>query len=132
MRMLLHYGCVVDIRDRHDNITPIHVACARGFAICVQLLLESGASVNAVSNRSESPLHLACWAGHHPCALLLLENGALVNAVEQKVTGVFAVAKIVLFSSFSVSSVTTLFIRLLVEVTSPRLKRCYLSMLPLT
>jgi ankyrin repeat protein len=85
LRLLLRYGCDVNIRDRHDEITPLHIASARGFSICVQLLIENHADVNALSNRSECPLHVASWAGHYPCAILLLQSGALVNAKESKV-----------------------------------------------
>jgi ankyrin repeat protein len=45
------------------------------------LLIEIGASVNAVTNDNKTPLHLAYQRGYLETVELLIEKGASVNAV---------------------------------------------------
>jgi 26S proteasome non-ATPase regulatory subunit 10 len=47
-----------------------------------KLLLEAGASVNAVNDVGETSLHLAAEAGNAEMARMLLENGADASARE--------------------------------------------------
>lgn len=46
----------------------------------IELLLASGASVNAADRQGETPLHEAAARGFHAVAQVLLDNGAEVNA----------------------------------------------------
>ncbi|HBL98520.1 TPA: hypothetical protein DDZ86_02660 [Candidatus Dependentiae bacterium] len=56
--------------------TPLHYACAEGFAGIVELLIKKGASVNAIDMDGWTPLHYACVGGHVEVVKLLINNGA--------------------------------------------------------
>ncbi|KAJ7481648.1 ankyrin repeat-containing domain protein [Mycena latifolia] len=60
--------------------TALQVAAARGHAAVVQLLIESGADVNA-EGQVGSALQAASAMGHYSVAKLLVENGADVDPV---------------------------------------------------
>lgn len=45
---------------------------------CAQVLIDAGASVNAVDKNKNTPLHYAAGYGRKECVSLLLENGAAV------------------------------------------------------
>lgn len=45
---------------------------------CAQVLIDAGASVNAVDKNKNTPLHYAAGYGRNECVSLLLENGAAV------------------------------------------------------
>jgi ankyrin repeat protein len=61
--------------------TALHLAATYGKTYAVQMLIEKGASVNAVTTDNETPLHLASRLGNLETASLLIEKGASVNAV---------------------------------------------------
>jgi len=57
------------------------MACAKGDADCVQLLLASRAAVNAAeTTRRNTPLAMACSLGNSACAKLLISAGADIEA----------------------------------------------------
>jgi len=58
------------------NRTALHVAADRGRAAAVELLLSSGAEVDARDGKARTPLHLAAFRGHVNVARRLLEHGA--------------------------------------------------------
>jgi RNA polymerase sigma factor (sigma-70 family) len=61
--------------------TPLHEAAIRGEREIAALLLEHGADVNAVGQRSDlTPLHGAAWSGHRETADLLVAAGADLQA----------------------------------------------------
>jgi ankyrin repeat protein len=68
----------------YDGWTPLHLAAFFGHRDAVQLLLERGAAVHAVSRNSmgNTPLHAATAGRHSDVALLLLEHGASASAVD--------------------------------------------------
>ena len=66
-------------RDRW-GATALHHAAAKGSKDVVELLLATGADVNATSNDGSTPLHDAAARGHKDVAELLLARGADVNA----------------------------------------------------
>ena len=47
---------------------------------CIELLLTSGANVNAADHDNATPLHIAAVVGLHDVAVLLLANGSDVTA----------------------------------------------------
>ncbi len=63
-----------------DGDTPLHCAAAHGQRGVAELLLASGADVNAKDTWSRTPLHNAAIYGYKGVAELLLANGADVNA----------------------------------------------------
>jgi uncharacterized protein len=68
-----------------DGFTPLHLACFFGRPEAVELLLERGADLSAVSRNplGVTPLHSAAAAGQTRIVGLLLERGADANAREQ-------------------------------------------------
>jgi ankyrin repeat protein len=62
----------------YDGWTPLHLAAFFGQAGSVQLLIEEGADVHAVSHNAiaNTPLHAATAGRHTDAALLLLQHGA--------------------------------------------------------
>ena len=72
----------------NDGASPLHLACANGHVVIVDLLLEGGAEVNrAADQREATPLYMACQEGHADAARLLLERGA--NVEQGDVTPLF-------------------------------------------
>jgi uncharacterized protein len=68
-----------------DGFTALHFACFFGQPEAARLLIESGASVDAVAENPTKvmPLHSAASARNLEAASLLLEHGAPVNARQQ-------------------------------------------------
>ncbi len=56
-----------------DGWTPLHVACEKGHASVVRLLLERGADVNARDGKGRTALVLAGQQGHKDVVRLLVE-----------------------------------------------------------
>jgi ankyrin repeat protein len=66
-----------------DGNTPLHGAVLSGEPTVAAMLLDAGASIDALNKRGESPLSIACRAANWPLARFLLERGAkttLANA----------------------------------------------------
>jgi len=78
-------GAVAVINSRSsDGFTALHFACFFGQPDAARLLIEKGASVDAVSNNPMlMPLHSAASARNLEAARLLLEHGAPINARQQ-------------------------------------------------
>lgn len=61
--------------------TPLHEAASRGNPALVQLLLQSGAKVDAREKQNQgTPLHIACFHGNVEICRILLRAGANINA----------------------------------------------------
>ncbi len=61
--------------------TPLHFACAGGYEMIVQMLLDKDANVNAADTIGRLPLHVAVEHGQETVAKILLQNKAQVNAM---------------------------------------------------
>ncbi|KAM9789769.1 ankyrin repeat and SOCS box protein 10 [Neosynchiropus ocellatus] len=62
--------------------TPLHITAGRGFAECLQLLLQRGADVELAPD-GITALHEACESREPECSKLLLVHGANANAVTE-------------------------------------------------
>lgn len=63
--------------------TPLHEATSSGKAEIIELLLECGANVNAISNGCYTPLHIAATIGDLRCIEVLLKNNASVLLTDE-------------------------------------------------
>ncbi|KAL1530039.1 hypothetical protein AB1Y20_000964 [Prymnesium parvum] len=73
---------LVDLRVK-DEGTSLHIACEKGHASALRLLLRAGGDVEAHVTQFEdprTPLHLAAEYAHEECVALMLEYGADVFA----------------------------------------------------
>jgi hypothetical protein len=59
-----------------DGLTALHVACCKGNADSVSLLLQSGAEVNAIDEYQDTPLQMAARRCHSAIFKLLIQSGA--------------------------------------------------------
>ena len=59
-----------------DGQSPLHWMATLGDAVAIRLLVEAGASINAVDNKGNTPLHEAMTWRHTSAARMLIEQGA--------------------------------------------------------
>ena len=79
-RMLIDNGADVNVAS-NTGYTPVHLVSANGYKDMLELLIISGANVNAKEkNGGWTPLHLAEKNRHEGIAELLIANGADINA----------------------------------------------------
>lgn len=74
--VLLNAGADPNAFYQEKHQTPLHWAAYYGFLDIAELLIVSGAHVNALSTDHYTPLHLAAQQGHFQVAQILLQNGA--------------------------------------------------------
>ena len=81
---LLRAGANVN-RSYQDvyNEAALWNASRNGHRKCIELLIDSGTSVNAMDANGNTCLMLSSQYGHHDCVQLLLEKGADVNLFHQ-------------------------------------------------
>jgi ankyrin repeat protein len=63
-----------------DGLTSLHLACWKGHASIIRLLLDRGAHVGVRTAKGETALHLAGMHGKEPVVRLLLDKGADMGA----------------------------------------------------
>lgn len=68
------------LRLRQSGWTPLHKASGNGHVECVELLLASGAVIDAPSETGETSLHFAAAFGQADCAEALLSRGAEMDS----------------------------------------------------
>ncbi|MGE3820245.1 MAG: ankyrin repeat domain-containing protein, partial [Isosphaeraceae bacterium] len=77
-------GASVDAVDPERGGTPVMWAAVKGQAEAMDLLIQRGADVNAVSWDGGTALHAAAFLGHEKAVDVLLRNGANVNATNPR------------------------------------------------
>ncbi|NXJ84813.1 ANK1 protein, partial [Trogon melanurus] len=68
-----------------NGFTPLHIACKKNHIRVMELLLKTGASIDAVTESGLTPLHVAAFMGHLPIVKTLLQRGASPNVSNVKV-----------------------------------------------
>lgn len=91
--LLTKYKAIVDL-STFDGSSPLHVACERGFADIVQLLINSQANINAKMNDGTTAMMLACQNGHLSIVQMLVSAGQC-NLISQRLDGVTALFLVV-------------------------------------
>lgn len=66
-----------------ENRTALHLACAKGHADIVKVLLEWHAKSNIGDSEAKTPLLKAVECGHDDCVKLLIDHNAHVDAVDK-------------------------------------------------
>lgn len=79
---------MADLIDRQDDagFTPLIIACGRGHTSCVDLLVEAGADINAISNLGTCPLTAAIIAKQDSIADKLALLGANLGPLRGQFT----------------------------------------------
>lgn len=78
VKILLSLG--VNVNEKGIGFTLLHVACEEGNLPIVELLLENGADIDAISKGANwTPLDVAVWKENTSITKLLLENGCKTN-----------------------------------------------------
>ncbi|GAB6027875.1 hypothetical protein CHUAL_002089 [Chamberlinius hualienensis] len=81
VELLLGYGAQVDLKGGKNKETPLHIAARiEGGEKCAEMLIKSGAQVNATGENGESAFHIAARHGNLNCINLLLESGAIATS----------------------------------------------------
>ena len=84
--LLMAHATSDDINYQHKDKSGravLHVACVRGHASVVQILLWNGADLDIEDEENRTPLTYARYGGHADCAEILLHNGCRDNSFEQ-------------------------------------------------
>ncbi|KTG41077.1 hypothetical protein cypCar_00023205 [Cyprinus carpio] len=77
LSMLLNQDPLLDIHHHQHELTSSLISAAlNGHTDCLNLLLTSGASADAVDETGFTPLHAAAENGHHGCVKALVKYGA--------------------------------------------------------
>ena len=84
VRQLLEQGSDGNTADSQFGVTPLAWAALHGNLAVAELLLNSGADVNARNQDGTTALHSAVFLGRPSMAALLIERGADVNARNQR------------------------------------------------
>jgi ankyrin repeat protein len=67
----------------HQNWTAVHYAAYYGHAAVIEVLIQSGADVNAADVMKWTPLHYAALKGRYDACLALLNCGANTSALTE-------------------------------------------------
>jgi len=81
-RLLERYRISPNFKDSKGR-TPLHFACSAGYEKIAELLIHSGANVNAIDINHNTPLHLSVFSNNYTCVALLLTAGANAHAKDK-------------------------------------------------
>ena len=80
LNALLTAGANLDIKEKNNEDTPLHIACRDKSIKPIELLLEKGADPNIKNKDGDTPLHIACRNNFQSIHIeLLLGKGADPN-----------------------------------------------------
>ena len=83
-KMIRKYGPNILFEKFEDiDISPLHIASARGFVDIVKILIRTGSMINQLDDFGHSSLHFACKYGFIEIVQILLKAGALVNQCDK-------------------------------------------------
>lgn len=71
-----HPKLINDALSRNTRLSPLHYAASHGQAEVLLMLLEKGASLNALNHHRQTPLMLACKNGRVACVERFVDWGA--------------------------------------------------------
>ncbi len=74
--LLIKHGANVNGRSGVGQMTPLHMAARRGTVAIAEVLLSSGAEIEAKDSKGETPLRRAVNCGQEGMVRLLLSHGA--------------------------------------------------------
>ena len=78
-RLLIESGIDVNVQNKPELSSALHIACRRGLKEITYALLKAGAKRDSIDCNGDTPLHLACTAHHSDIVTLLLDAGASVH-----------------------------------------------------
>lgn len=84
VRLLAELGADMNKISSINNATPVFVACLRGNAEMVQLVIELGGEPNVRTNEDVTPIQAAAQEGYADVVRTLVENGADINSPTDK------------------------------------------------
>jgi ankyrin repeat protein len=79
LALLLQRGAKTDKHGGSDRYTPLHWAAHCGLIKNTRVLLDAGASMEALDAQGDTPLHLAIMEQHFDVAKLLVARGAKLD-----------------------------------------------------
>ena len=79
-QLLVDNGADVNVAGDFDDDTPLHTAALSGYRNIAELLVESGANLDAQNRDQRTPLHLACYNEELDVPHFLIHRGSDVNA----------------------------------------------------
>ncbi|XP_033736705.1 serine/threonine-protein phosphatase 6 regulatory ankyrin repeat subunit A-like isoform X2 [Pecten maximus] len=86
VQMLLGFGAQVELKGGQAQETPLHIAArTKEGEKCGEMLLKSGANVNASQENGETAMHIAARYGQLKMVIALLEDGG--NPTQQSKIG---------------------------------------------
>lgn len=87
LKQVLHYWPGSNrLRWGPSELTPLHMAISAGNQTITQLLVQSGADVNAPTREGRMPIHQAVGRADIALVELLVRHGADINAISQGLT----------------------------------------------
>ncbi len=87
LKQVLHYWPgSIRLRWGPSELTPLHMAISAGNHAITQLLVESGADVNAPTREGRMPIHQAVGRADVRLVELLVHHGADIDAISQGLT----------------------------------------------
>lgn len=94
--VLVRYGATIDLLTPSGvgdtKLNALHWACANDHCMVVEILLDSGANIDALSSHQDTPLLLALQNKHYQVARILIERGCNLTASETSGTSALILA----------------------------------------